>query len=172
MTFTMVVFMAMATISLIVLVVISIRHNRKQKEIYRFLREFDRISASCNLSLSSREVLDNAILGLDGQQRKLLLLKKMNGSKAKAKLIDLEDVQTCVLQKHYTAYPSAFKDRKREQRLRNLALQLQMGDDSSEEIIFYSDALNCPKQLTRLANKARHWEVMLGKLLVPERKIA
>ncbi len=172
MTFTMVVFMAMATISLIVLGVISIRHNRKQKEIYRFLQEFDRISSSCNLSLSSREILDNAILGLDGQQRKLLLLKKKNGAKAVAKLIDLDEVQTCVLQKHYTAYPSAVKERKKDQRLRKLSLHLQLDDEATEEIIFYSDALNCPKQLTRLANKARHWEVMLGKLLVPERKIA
>lgn len=172
MTITMVVLLSMATISLLVLITISIQHNRKQKNIYLFMQEFKRLRASCNLTLSSQVVLDESILGLDGPQRKLLFLEKITGTRAKAKLIDLAGVTSCLLEKHYTGYASAVKGRKKELRLQKLSLHLEMDDGTTEEIIFYNDAVNSLEQLTGLANKARHWEIMLGKLLEPARKIA
>lgn len=163
----------MTTIAAGALATASIKYNRRRKEKNQLLLQFQRLAANYKIQFSRQEVLNRTIIGLDEMQRKLLILKKRAGATAVARLIDLTGVRSCFLEKQYSVLrTTGNKKEKREQRFEKLILHILLEDGTAEEIIFYNYLVNPVMDLTKLANKAEHWEIMLTKLLEQKRQIA
>lgn len=155
------------------LVITSMQFKRKQKGKGRLLQQFRRLAETYKISLSAQEVLDDAIIGLDGIQRKLLIVKRREGSTAVSKLIDLDDVKEFVLTKQYNVSGRWVKNPiATEKYLEKLILNIFLEDGRRERVCFYNYSSTPVMDLTSLANKARHWEIMLSKLLIREREVA
>ena len=67
-----------SVIIFISLILVSINNKQRQKRVTELLDHFSKLGTENNLSFSSQEILENCIIGLDGIQRKLLILKKID----------------------------------------------------------------------------------------------
>ena len=163
----------LAIIAAVWLMTISINHNQKQKEQARMLKQFNRLAAAQRINLSSQEVLNGTIMGLDGLQRKLLVMKKRGRGTSLSKLIDLSEVTRCSAVRYYRPFISgAKKNVTPEEQLEKIVLRFQMNEGTAEEVVFYSHYSDPVLEATALANKARHWETLITKLQGSVRQIA
>ena len=72
----------------ICLILVSINNKHRQKKASELLNHFSKLGTGNNLSFSSQEILENCIIGLDGIQRKLLILKKIDKDEYDSILLD------------------------------------------------------------------------------------
>jgi hypothetical protein len=151
------------------LIYIHRQHTRKEKD--RLLRQFSLLGTTYALSFSSQELLTHSILGLDGIRRKLLYIEA-KGETCAHKLIDLEEVKSCSIQKIYQGkIPSASKERA-ESQVQDIVLQFIFKHDQEPVTIpFYSMALHSIYQMAELETKAKEWQVMLSKMLTANKEI-
>ena len=173
MTITIVAVSVMTFVAAAYLLTDSLKRNRRSKERNRFLQQFQRLGASYNLAFSNYELLNGTMIGLDELQQKLLILKKRGRITGLSKLIDAAEVKNCLLERHYGTVRSKSKSgSKPERRLEKISLRLLLIDNSTEEIVFYNHQANLVMEMTSLANKAKHWEIMLARMQEPKRQIA
>ncbi len=155
------------------LVIRSMKYKRKQKGNIRLLHKFRRLAETYKITITAQALLDGTILGLDGLERKLLIVQQRDGSTVVSKLIDLDDVNEFVLTKQFNASGRWVKSPvASEKYLEKLYLNIFLRNGHRERICFYNYSTTPVMDLTRMANKARHWEVMLTKLLVQKREVA
>jgi hypothetical protein len=88
-------------IAAVTLTLIAISNKDREKNTLKLLNLFSGVAMQTNLSFSSQEILDNALIGLDGIQRKLLVITKIEDDKHDSLLIDLNDVKSCNMKKLY-----------------------------------------------------------------------
>ncbi|WP_149697773.1 hypothetical protein [Chitinophaga sp. CF418] len=133
----------------------------------RLLDYFSRLGSKYNLSFSSQEVLMNCIIGLDGVQRKLLVLNGINSGALTEHVIDLNQVSNCSVKKQYGhIHVNGLKQRKLEQYLENMTLHFKfMVEKQPADIQFFKQAENNISELSDLENKAEKWKVILSKML-------
>src|ERR1044072_2899941 len=67
----------------------------------QLLDYFSRLGTKYNLNFSGQEILKDHILGLDGIQRKLLVLSGIHSGRLHDCIIDLNEVRSCSLKKYY-----------------------------------------------------------------------
>ena len=94
------------------LFLVSINNKHRQKTTTELLTHFSKLGTENNLSFSSQEILENSIIGLDGIQRKLLILKKIDEDKYDSLLLDLNEVKSCSKKKIYRSVNIGTKKRK------------------------------------------------------------
>lgn len=163
----------MTIVVIATLLAISLRLHGKHKQRNKLLQQFKRLGASYKIRFSSYEVLHTTVIGLDDEQGKLLAVKKRTGATAVSRLIDLADIKTCLLEKQYGVPRAAGKKQGRlEQRLEKIFLHVMFYEGDPLKITFYNHLVDPVMELTSLAGKAKHWEVMLSRVQEPERKIA
>lgn len=168
-----IILVLIAVVGAIALLAASVNHNQQKKEMAKLLRQFNRLGANNNINFSSQEVLSGTIIGLDGVQRKLLIMRKEKSGALRSRMIDLADVKTCSVVKHYgPIHTDRYRSVAPEQLLEKIVLRFTFNNDETEEVTFYHYALNSVIELTSLSNKARHWETILNKLHTPLKKIA
>ena len=151
----------------IALLFIQIEKRKNRKHMNQFLTRFSELGALNNLTFSSQEILEDAAIGLDGVHRKLLILNGSNETTASNKLLYLNEIKTCTVKKQYgTIGALGLKNNKLEQYLEKLSLCFDMknGREPAEVAFFHHDTGNI-YQLKELEEKAKHWEIMLSKML-------
>lgn len=165
---------ATVLISIIILpipLVILIDKRHKRKALKSLLHEFSSAGSHNGLSFSSQEVLRNSVIGLDGLQRKLLVVERKCDNTYQSVVIDLNEVQSCTVDREYKAI-SRGDSAKQKQLLESISLFFTMTQFIPIDVVFYNyieeHALNAPE----LEAKARHWQVALTKLLTPPLKTA
>src|SRR6478672_3463266 len=82
-------------IAAIVLVLVAINNRDRKQTTLELLSRFSDRAMESNLSFSSQELLENTLMGLDGIQRKLLVIKKFRADKYEPLPIDLNEVKRC-----------------------------------------------------------------------------
>src|SRR5689334_17409469 len=87
------------TITAICFLLITIANKQKNKRMNSIMKKFSNLGTTYNLSFSSQEVLGNVIIGLDGINRKLLILEI--NSVQTDHVIDLHKVKHCTVKKYY-----------------------------------------------------------------------
>ncbi len=143
---------------------ISIHNKHKREAMNHLLNQFSQAGTENNLSFSSQEVLNNSVLGLDGLNRKILVVRKQDHEYTSL-IIDLNEVQTCVVKKLYgTIKSDSYKEGKLEQYLEQIVLHFDLGGKPSVEIVFYKNFENHVYEIMELEQKARRWEVILSKM--------
>jgi hypothetical protein len=132
-------------------------HQLRRKRRKGLLRRLSRLGSQHALRFSSQERLKQYLLGLDGIGRRLLVLRHDDmGNMLHWQVIDLQDVNRCSVQTQYGSY---------ESRLQRIALRFERVGLPLCDIVFYQHAVNDPHEAPELEQRARHWEVMLTKML-------
>lgn len=150
--------------------------DKKQKR--QTMRElhlrFSRLGTENKLTFCSQEALKDLLIGLDGIQRKLLVLKRQDKNTFHSFAVDLATVKSCSVKRYYgTINSSELKTKKLEQYLEKITLHFEFaGDIPAKEILFYKHFDHHVVEVPELEKKAKHWEMALSKLLTPTKKVA
>jgi hypothetical protein len=156
----------------ICLLLISIHNKHKREAMNNLLKHFSQLGTENNLNFSGQEVLNNCVLGLDGVNRKILVVTREDGFYTSF-MIDLNEVKSCTVKKLYgTIRVGDLKHHKLDQHLEKIVLQFEFNRKPSVEIVFYNNADNHIYEIQDLEQKARHWEAILSKMHTPLKNIA
>jgi hypothetical protein len=151
-----------------ILLILVIMHNNQLKSSRNSMLSFFRDIASVhNLSFTGQEVLRALVLGLDGPNRKLVIVEEKNQT-YDPQIIDLSDVNACRIKKVYTAiHSNDYKKNRPEDYLRSIALELDLKNRRSPVVVFfYKNEQNSIHEIKELETRVRNWETMLSKMLI------
>ena len=154
---------------------LAIFKKEKRKRMNHLLHRFSELGSAYNLTFSSQEILHDCIIGLDGVHRKILVTKSIEEIITHTELIDLSEVKSCSVIKHYGNIKGGeLRAKKLETYLELIALHFERTNNQpSIEIPFYQHRKNSIYELEKREKKARHWEMLLSKMIhVPVKKIA
>ena len=151
----------------ICLILVSINNKGRQKTTAELLTHFSKAGTENNLSFSSQEILENGIIGLDGIQRKLLVLKKIDEGKYDSLVLDLNDVKSCSKKKIYRSVNiGTEKKEKFENQIDKIVLAFDFSDNRQPiHISFFDPVMTHIFAMPELEQKAKNWETILTKLL-------
>lgn len=146
---------------------IAIRNRQKRRKMKRLLDYFSRLGTKYELTFSSQEVLRNCIIGLDGVQRKLLVLNGTSRGTLTEYVIDLNQVSNCSVKKQYgRIHVNGLRKRKLEQYLERMTLHFRfLIEKQPADIPFFKQAEDNINKLHELEDKAEKWKVILSKML-------
>src|SRR5215203_1809696 len=89
-----------AFVAICCLLFVFINNQHKNKAMSSLLNKISQVGSEKNLSFSSHEILKNTIIGADGIQRKILIVKRLNFETYEDFLIDLDEVKSCSVKKN------------------------------------------------------------------------
>ena len=150
----------------ICLILISINNKHRQKTTSELLNHFSKLGTENNLSFSSQEILENCIIGLDGIQRKLLILKKIDKDEYDSILLDLNEVKKCSKKNIYTRVNIGTSKKERfENHLDKIVLDFDFIDNRQPvQILFFEPITNHVFAMLELEQKAKKWETILSQI--------
>jgi hypothetical protein len=159
------------SIAAITLVLISINNKHQKRKKEKLLHRFSQMGSENNMSFTSQEILQDGIIGLDGLNKKLLILESSEND-FNWTIINLEEVKACNVKKLYQATNrGTLKKRVMEEHLEKVVLQFELKDENGKiEIPFFSFGKNHIYQLAELEQKAKYWEASLSKLFTTKLK--
>ena len=151
----------------ICLILVSINNKLRQKITSQLLNHYGKLGAENNLSFSSQEILENCIIGLDGIQRKLLILTKIDEDKYDFLLLDLNEVKSCSKKKIYRRVNiGTEKKEKFENQIDKIVLAFEFTDDRQPvHISFFEPIANHIFTMAELEQKAKNWETILSQII-------
>ena len=116
------------------------------------------------MSFSSQEVLRNKIIGLDGLNRKFVVVNDNEVSR----VISIDDVRKCAVQKNLETYTRADeKSSGYEMFVKSIFLEFEFKDKRpAEKIIFYDNLLQPQAEEKLMEAKVRDWEIILSKMII------
>ena len=160
------------SVAVICLLLISIHNKHKREIMNNILRHFSQLGAENTLNFSSQELLHNCVLGLDGINRKILVVTKEDSFYTSV-IINLDDVKSCTVKKIYgTIKVGDLKKHKLEQYLEKIVLHVELHGKPSVEIVFYENSNSHIYESLELEQKAKHWEAILSKMQKRSKNIA
>ena len=119
-----------------------------------------------NLTFCSQEMFENKVVGIDGINRKILIVEKEKKS-YRCSLIALDEIQNCEV---ITSSGSIRRSEENNAGLKKnrsaIALQFEFKNaHQPASITFYDSYLNSKREMALLKAKAEYWRVMLSKML-------
>ena len=146
--------------------IIAISKKQTKLRTAELLNGFNSYGVANNLYFSSQEILMSAIIGLDGMNKKLLVLLT-NGNTHQYKLIDLKHVKECSVIKSFRSISiDEWKGKNIEEYYERIDLHFEMKDEREPVFIpFYDTANNHFFEIPELEQKARYWETILSKMI-------
>ena len=173
MNYIMTIILLLAIAAILLLLANVFKDYRKSRQQHGLLRYFNRLGRRYHLQFSRVEVFPSTIIGLDEEQGMLLEVKRKKANSASSRLINLADLQNCVLEKKYSLQPLIRNNGERRVRLlEKIVLHITLKKGAPVHLVFYNHLVNPVMDLTRLAGKAAHWETSLSRLIEPQRQIA
>ena len=145
---------------------VSINNKQRKKTSTELLNHFSKLGTGNNLSFSSQEILENCIIGLDGIQRKLLILKKIDKDEYDSILLDLNEVKKCSKKNIYTRVNIGTNKKERfENHLDKIVLDFDFIDNRQPvQILFFEPITNHIFAMLELEQKAKKWETILSQI--------
>ena len=139
------------------------KRNKKAKE-QKFVDLFNSTGVEHGLSFSSQEILRNKIIGLDGINRKFVVVNENEQSR----VIDLDDVAKCFMEKHMGTYSRTDeKSSGYEMFVKTVSLKFEFKKKREPEtVIFYDILLNPEVEEKLMETKAKDWEIILSKMII------
>ena len=130
-----------------------------------------KIGSDNNLELSRKDVMKNVAIGLDEDQKKLLILQQTN-NKNNCLIINLDQVQTCLVKKTYkNINANDLRNGILDEYLESITLHLEFSHNKQPvEVNFYNHAVHNIFEASELERKAKDWEIVLSKILMNQIK--
>lgn len=167
--------LAFIVVACIVIAIILVHMDtldvRRQKAALFY--QFSQLGSHYGLSFTSQERLQQRIIGLDALKRKILVME-LTDTITDWYQINLDEVKGCAVKKIYGSIDAGGLDRQRiDGYLESIALEFFFKDGAPTLILpFYLKRQNQIEEIAELDQKAKAWEVMLGKMLARESKRA
>lgn len=157
---------------LILFILISLHNKEKKKKATALIAHFNQSGMENNFSFSCQEVLKNCIIGVDGLQRKLLVLEYgENENHKQIHIVDLNKVKNCELQKIFSAATQTEKGKASEVYLEKIQLKFDYVNHTLPvEVVFYDHISNHIYEISELEQKAKDWQNILIKIITPSKK--
>lgn len=159
-------------VGLTITILVSIHNKEKKKKTIALVAHFNQSGMENNFTFSCQEVLKNSIVGLDGLQRKLLILEYGEDEVNKRfHIVDLNKVSNCSLQKTFSAAPSNDGRKSSDVYLEKIQLRFEYTNHNLPvEVVFYNNISNHIYEIPELEHKAKDWQSILNKLISPSNK--
>lgn len=118
-----------------------------------------------NLTFSSQELPGNKWIGLDGRNRKLIIIER-DDFPNRSSQVDLEEVTSLSVKKVYqNIHNGELKHRKIDDFLESIALILELNNGQDQIVLpFYDRDFNDPHEIAPMESKAKKWREMLSKI--------
>jgi hypothetical protein len=152
----------LGAVAAICFLLITVHNKHKREATAKLLNHFSELGTAHHLSFSGQELLRHCVVGLDGLNRKVLVVTNEE-SHYHSFLIDLNEVKNCTVKKIY----GTAKDPSEEPFLVKIVLQLERQGKAPAEIVFYRHFENHIYEAQELEQKAGHWKSILSKLQAP-----
>ena len=168
---TAIVAVILISVVALIVVLLVVLNNRDRKKItLELLERFSKLAMQNELSFSSQEVLDNALLGLDGIQRKVLFISRTGSFRYESVLIDLNEMKACSVKNVYKIVKLGSGSKvKVEQLMDRIVLEFERGDGGEPiEIIFFQQMVHHFSIMKELEQKAKNWQSILSKLITKQ----
>lgn len=155
------IFVAAIVIIFVAFSAINKRNIKKKKD--KLLIQFSLAGSSNGLSFSSQEILRNKIIGLDGIQRKFVMVNE----KEECKVVALDEVKKCEVVKFFETYKMGdAKSNDTERHLTSIELLFQFKKNNDPvSIAFYDNMVHPIYEAGVMEAKANDWEKILSKML-------
>ncbi len=145
---------------------VYINNKSNSKKTKALLDHFHQSGAEHNLSFTGQELLKSCIIGLDGIQRKILFLEQKDKGNYAAHILTLDEVIKCTVHQVYRSIQVGDSKSRKEEYLEKVVLQFDcINSAPSFEVPFYKQEHNHFYEIEELKQKAKHWEVILSKLI-------
>jgi len=156
--------MVVAETSIYTLILIVMKHRSIGLDKIRYL-QLSELGSKFNMSFSSHEVLGNKIMGLDGINKKLLILEQTN-DQSHSYIIDLDEAKAITVKKIYSSIKAGeLKKRRIEEFLKTIQLQFEFGNGKEDIVLpFYESEIDNSYDLPRLERKIKNWQMVLSKM--------
>ncbi|HXS57993.1 MAG TPA: hypothetical protein VN726_17790 [Hanamia sp.] len=156
-----IIFIVAIVIIFVAFRVINKRNIKKKND--KLLAQFSQTGTSNGLSFSSQEILRNKIIGLDGIQRKLVMVNE----KEECTIVALDEVKKCAVIKNFQTYNlGGDKNSDIERQLTSIGLVFEFKkQDNPVSILFYDNMIHPVFEAAAMEAKANDWEKILSKLL-------
>jgi hypothetical protein len=159
-------------VATICLLLIGIHKKNKKEAMNKLLNHFNQLAFENNIRVSSQEILNHLVLGLDGINRKMLVVT-VEDENYRSFLIDLREVKNCSVKKVFgTIKAGDLKRHKLEQYLEKIVLNFELHREPPVQILFYRNITNHIYEMQELEQKAKHWETALFKMITPQKIMA
>ena len=158
-------------VALAIVLLTSIHNKQKKKKTSALVAHFNHSGMENNFSFSCQEILKNCIIGLDGLQRKLLVLEYDENAHKHIHIVDLNKVKNCGLQKIFSAAPQAETGKASEVYLEKIQLKFDyVSHNLPVEVVFYDHISNHVYEISEMERKAKDWQNILNKIIAPSNK--
>ena len=146
------------------------KHRNISFDKIRYL-QLSELGSKFSLSFSSHEVVGNKIIGLDGINRKLLVLEEADG-RSNSYIIDLDEVRAISVKKIYNGIKAGeLKKRRIEEFLKTIHLQFEFKNGNKDAAWpFYENEIDNIYDLRKLERKAKNWQMILSKMTCMQNK--
>ena len=147
--------------------------RKKQSVMNQLLADFDLERMAHKLAISQKEVLPQAIIGLDKSNRTLLVFIETHNGVYQSQLVDINNIQHCRIEKQFSdGDTSGFMKNTPEQHLKKITLFLERkSGEEPVEIDFYHHLRNDVYSIKEMKDKATCWENTLSGLIKKPGKI-
>ena len=154
-------------VALIVVLLVVLNNRDRKKITLELLDRFSRLAVENNLSFSSQEILENALIGLDGIQRRVLFISRTGVDEYASVLIDLNEMKSCSVRNVYsTVNIGTGKERKVEHLLDRIVIEFESRYNAEPiQLTFFQQMVNHFSGMKELEQKATSWESILSKLI-------
>lgn len=139
------------------------RHLRQTRK--KLLHQFDQEVAGHQLRISGQELLHQAIVGVDGQQKKLVVAWKEEEGFYRSRVVDLQSLQHCAVLEDLHTDPEDSLFRKQQLIVDRIVLQLNCTAWPLTQIPFYDASQQSRRLLPRMRQKACKWKTLVTQLV-------
>lgn len=153
-------------VTCICLILIELDKKQMRKTASELLNHFSKLGTENNLSFTSQEILENCIIGLDGIQKKLLILKRIDKEEYNSILLDLNEVKICSKKTIYKRINIGTSKKERfENHIDKIVLDFDFIDDRQPvQILFFEHVTSHIFAMSELEQKAKKWETIVSQI--------
>ena len=162
-----------ATISIAIILIVAAlyfykgRSRKRHRLLKSFRQRFKQLGLANNLRFSSQEFLENAAIGFDGINRRLVILVAKSDACCHHYIFYLNELKCCSVKSVFCAASAGrLENNGRKQHLRKLLLCFEYKRAKAAlELVIYERKLMPVDEIEVVVRKAKQWEMMLSKLL-------
>ncbi|HVZ57859.1 MAG TPA: hypothetical protein VG870_14465 [Chitinophagaceae bacterium] len=153
-------------LSLAIGLLVFIHHRDKQRDIADLVSQLSWMGQAGS-SYSGHELLTGCAIGLNGPERKLVIVQRIHRKQYERQLVELDQVIRCGVQKTYLGakgpQPGAPAGNPYTEAI-ELVLEFRDGRQPAR-IPFFRYMLNNGQEAEALEQRAHNWKVILSKLI-------
>lgn len=151
---------------LICIALVVLSNRSRQQSITGLSNRLSESGTKNAFSFSSQEMFTNSIIGLDGINKKLVIVKRLDENEYQSAIVNLNHVERCYVKRLTRSIGTEDRNSRTENHLEQIALHFEFIDgQQAVDVHFYDHLVNSIFEMPGLEQKAKSWEAILSKIL-------